>query len=177
MSDLTFTITGAQPEPYAAAPLLTLKAHVTESTGVRVHALTLRAQIRLEPQRRRYGADESARMTELFGGPERYGDTLRPMLWTHVSQTVTAFDGETDFDLIVPCSYDFEVAAHKYLSALEGGDIPLVVQFSGTIFVRGADGAVAAELVPWTCEAHYRLPVAVWRARSSRWSSQVATTS
>ena len=164
MSELAFAILGAEPQPYAAAPQLVLRARVTESTGVRIHAITLRAQIRLEPQRRRYDAGESARMSELFGGPERYGDTLRPLLWTHVAQTVVAFDGEADFDIIVPCSYDFEVAANKYLSALAGGEIPLVVQFSGTVFVRARDGGGAAELIPWTCEAYFRLPVAVWRA-------------
>ncbi|MFN2460298.1 MAG: DUF6084 family protein [Candidatus Velthaea sp.] len=164
MTDLSFSIVSAEPERYAAAPQFLLRTRVTEASGARVHAITLRAQIRIEPQRRRYGAHESDAMTELFGPPERYGDTLRPLLWTHVSQTVVGFERETTFDLVVPCSYDFEVAAHKYLSALEDGDIPIVVQFSGTLFVRGADGAVSTGLVPWSCEAHYKLPVAVWRA-------------
>lgn len=164
MSELAFAVVDARPERFAAAPQLVLRTRVTESTGALVHALTLQAQIRIEPQRRRYDAGESARMSELFGGPERYGDTLRPLLWTHVAQTVVAFEGGTTFDLIVPCSYDFEVAANKYLSALTDGDIPIVVQFSGTIFTRGENGAVAAERVPWSCEAQYRLPVAVWRA-------------
>ncbi len=164
MSELSFFITGAQPELYAAAPQLTLRVRVAETSGVAVYAMTLRAQLRIEPQLRRYDGDESARLNELFGGPERYGDTLKPLLWTHVSQTVTAFEGETEFDLTVPCSYDFEVAAHKYLAALQGGEIPLIAMFSGTLFVRGADGTVKAELVPWSCEARYRVPVAVWRA-------------
>jgi hypothetical protein len=125
--------------------------------------MTLRAQIRIEPQLRRYDEGESGRLHELFGGPERYGDTLKSVLWTHVSQTVVAFEGETEFDLTIPCSYDFEVAAHKYLAALRNGEIPLIAMFSGTVFVRGADGGVQAELVPWSSEARFRLPVAVWR--------------
>jgi len=64
---------------------------------------------------------------------------------------------------MVPCSYDFEVAAHKYLAALGDGAIPIVLLFSGTVFVRDGDG-VASELVPWSCEARYALPVSVWRA-------------
>jgi len=163
VSELSFAIAGARAERYAVSPQLALRVRVTESTGVPVHAITLRAQVQIEPHRRRYGAGESDKLVELFGAPERYGDTLRPMLWTFVSATVLAFEGEAEFDLLVPCSYDFEVAANKYFSALEGGDIPIVVQLSGTVFVRGANGAVATELVPWTCEAHYRLPVAVWR--------------
>jgi hypothetical protein len=163
VSELSFFITGAHTERYAAAPQLTLRVRVAETTGVPVYAMTLRAQIRIEPQLRRYDDGESARLSELFGTPERYGDTLKSMLWTHVSQTVVAFEGETEFDLTIPCSYDFEVAAHKYLTALRGGEIPLIAMFSGTVFVRGAGGGVQAELVPWSSEARYRLPVAVWR--------------
>ncbi|HEX3550845.1 MAG TPA: DUF6084 family protein [Candidatus Elarobacter sp.] len=163
MSELVFTVTGARPERFAASPQLALRMNVRETTGTPVHAIALRAQIRIEPQRRRYDGGESDRLTELFGPPERYGDTLRPMLWTHVAQTVVAFEDETEFDLVVPCSYDFEVAAHKYLAALAAGEIPIVVQLSGTLFVRAEDGGVAVERVPWSCEAHYRLPVAVWR--------------
>jgi hypothetical protein len=163
VSELEFTVVGARPEPYAAAPQLALRMRVAESSGVPVYAIALRAQLQIEPQRRRYAPGESEQLVELFGGPERYGDTLKNMLWTHVSATVVAFEGDAEFDLVVPCSYDFDVAAHKYLSALEGGEIPLVVQLSGTVFERGANG-VTAGLVPWTCEARYRLPVATWRA-------------
>ena len=114
MSELSFFVTGAHAERYTAAPQLALRVRVAETSGVPVYAMTLRAQMRIEPQQRRYEADES-RAFELFGAPERYGDTLKSLLWTHVSQTVLAFEGETEFDLTIPCSYDFEVAAHKYL--------------------------------------------------------------
>ncbi len=164
MSELSFSITGARTEPYAASPQLVLRVRVAETSGVAVYAMTLRAQLRIEPQLRRYDAGESDHLLELFGGPERYGDTLKSILWTHVSQTVLSFEGETEFDLAIPCSYDFEIAAHKYLTALRDGEIPLIAMFSGTMFVRGDGGNVQAELVPWSCEARYRLPVAVWRA-------------
>jgi hypothetical protein len=163
VSDLSFAVVGARPEPYAASPQLALRVRVAEASGAQVHAIVLRAQVRIEPQARRYDGAEPGRLVELFGGPERYGDTLRPLLWTHVSQTVLAFQGRTEFDLVIPCSYDFEIAAHKYLSALAQGEIPLDVLFSGTVFVRGERG-VEAELVPWNCEARYRLPVAAYRA-------------
>lgn len=163
MTDLAFAVVGARPEPYAANPQLALRVRVAEANGADVYAIALRAQVRIEPQARRYDGPEPERLVELFGGPERYGDTLRPLLWTHVAQTVQAFRGETEFDLPIPCSYDFEVAANKYLSALAEGEIPLDLLFSGTLFVRGASG-VEAQLVPWHCEARYRLPVAVYRA-------------
>ncbi len=162
MTELAFAVVGARPELYAASPQLSLRVRITAAGGVRVHAITLRAQVRIEPQARRYAGPEPERLVELFGSPDRYGDTLRSLLWAHVSQTVLAFTGETEFDLTLPCSYDFEVAANKYLSALAGGDIPLEVMFSGTLFVRGNSG-ITAELVPWNCDARYRLPVAVYR--------------
>ena len=162
MSDLAFTVLGARIEPYAAAPLFALRLKITESTGTLVHAIALRVQITIEPQRRRYEPRESERLVDLFGDPSRYGDTLRPLLWTHVAAMALRFSGETEIDVHVPCSYDLEVAAHKYLRALEGGEIPLNLFFSGTVFAEGESG-VASEFVPWSCEARYRLPVATWR--------------
>ncbi len=162
MSALAFSITGAAAQPYAASPTLALRLRVTESTGLRVHMIALRAQVQIEPQKRRYAPEESLHLNDLFGTVERYGDTLKPILWTHVSTMILAFTNETEADLVIPCSYDFEVAGHKYLAALQGGEIPIVLYFSGTVFVEGEQG-VAAELVSWTTEAKYRLPVAVWR--------------
>jgi Family of unknown function (DUF6084) len=162
VSALAFSVTGAAAQPYAASPMLALRLRIVESTGLRVHMIALRVQVQIEPQKRRYEPPESARLRDLFGAVERYGDTLKPLLWTHVSTTILAFDGETEVDLTIPCSYDFEVAAHKYLVALAGGDIPLVLYFSGTVFVESAQG-IAAEFVSWNSEAKYRLPVAVWR--------------
>ncbi|GAC1306906.1 MAG: DUF6084 family protein [Vulcanimicrobiaceae bacterium] len=163
MSELDFAVIAAACEPYAASPQLALHVRVRETSGERVHAIALRTQIQIEPQRRRYVPGESERLNDLFGPPERYGDTLRPLLWTHVSALVVGFSGETDVALHVPCSYDFAIAAHKYLTALDDGDIPLILLFSGTVIVDGPQG-VASEFVPWSCEARYRLPVAVWRA-------------
>jgi hypothetical protein len=162
MIDLGFSVVGARPERYAASPTLVLRLRITESTGANVQAIALRAQIQLEVQRRRYAPAESALLDELFGQPSRYADTLKPMLWTHVSQMVLAFRHETEIDLQIPCSYDFEVAAHKYLASLQDGIVPLDLLFSGMVFVEG-DGGATPEFVPWSCEARYALPVAVWR--------------
>lgn len=163
MSALEFSVLGAAALPFAASPTLALRLRVTESTGIRVHTIALRVQVRIEPQKRRYEPHESARLSDLFGTVDRYGDTLKPLLWTHVSTTLPAFDGSTEVDLSIPCSYDFEVAAHKYLAALADGDIPLVLYFNGTLFVDGQAG-ITAQFVPWSAETKYRLPVAVWRA-------------
>jgi hypothetical protein len=163
MTSLAFAVVGARAEPYAAVPTIMLRLRVTETAGGDVHALALRCQIRIEPQRRRYLPDEEERLYELFGEAPRWGDTLRPFLWTHISATLPGFSASGEFDLPLECSYDFEVAGAKYLHSLAGGEVPLRLLFSGTVFTRGTSG-FSAEPVAWDQEAAYRLPVSVWRA-------------
>ena len=162
MSELTIEVIGARAEPYAAVPTLLLRLAITEPSGDPVHAIALRTQIQIEPQRRRYSKDEEARLLELFGEQPQWGESLRPFLWTHASTMLTGFTGRTEVDLPVACSYDFEVAAAKYLHSLSDGEIPLALLFSGTVFAR-RDGVVSVQPVAWHVEANYRLPVKVWR--------------
>ena len=160
--DLGIEVVGARAEAYAAVPTLVLRLAVTEPSGDPVHTIALRAQIQIEPQRRRYSKEEEARLLELFGEQPQWGDSLRPFLWTHVTAMLTGFTGSTEVDLPVPCSYDFEVAAAKYLHSLGDGEIPIALLFSGTVFARRG-GVVSVQPVPWNVEAGYRLPVKVWR--------------
>jgi hypothetical protein len=162
MTDLAMEVVDVRAEPYAAVPTLAFRLGVTESSSDPIHAVALRAQIRIEPQRRRYSKEEEARLLELFGEQPQWGDSLRPFLWTHATAMLTGFTGRTEVDLPVTCSYDFEVAAAKYLHSLEDGDIPLALLFSGTVFAR-RDGVVSVQPVSWHVEANYRLPVHVWR--------------
>lgn len=162
MTSLAFDVIDGRAEPYAAVPTLMFRLRVSETTGTEVHAIALRVQIRIEPQRRHYAEAEEGRLVELFGEPARYGDSLKPFLWTHASTTMPGFKGSVEADLPVACTYDFEVAGSKYLHALDDGEIPLVLLFSGTTFSRGPTG-VAIEPVSWSAEADYRLPVRVWR--------------
>jgi hypothetical protein len=162
MSPVSFEVVGARAEAYAAVPTLMLRMRITAADATPVHAMALRSQIMIEPKRRRYDHDEERRLTELFGETPRWGDTLRPFLWTNVSTTVTGFTGDTEVDLPITCTYDFEIAAAKYMHSLDGGEIPIVLLFSGTVFGKSAAGLSAAP-VSWSEEASYRLPVALWR--------------
>jgi Family of unknown function (DUF6084) len=163
VSSLSFEVVGAKAEPYAVQPTIGLCLRLTAPAGEAVHAVALQCQIRIEPQRRRYQPGEEERLIELFGAPARWGETLRPFLWTHVATTVPGFVGTTEVDLLVPCTYDMEIAGTKYLHALaDGSEIPLVLLFSGTTFARNGTGMSVAP-VAWHEEAAYRLPVQVWR--------------
>ena len=89
-----------------------------------IHAIALRCQVRIEPARRRYKAAEMDRLRDLFGTPERWGQTLLPLSWTHISSIVPPFTLSHSVDLHVPCSFDFSLAATKYFAALDDGNIP-----------------------------------------------------
>jgi hypothetical protein len=162
MIDLRFTVQDVFAEPYAAVPQLTARLRVAETSGERVHAIALRCQVRIDPQRRRYAEDEQDALLGLFGERERWGDTLKPLLWMQCNATVQGFAGSTDVDLALPCSYDFDVVGSRYLHALREGTVPLLLLFSGTVFTRGERG-FAVHQVPWDCEARWELPVSVWR--------------
>lgn len=162
MSQLGFTVVDVVAEQFSAQPSLLFRLRVTETTGEQIHAIALRCQIRIEPQRRSYDDAESAGLTDLFGGRERWSETVKPFLWTHASTMVRGFTDSIEVDLPVGCSYDFEVSGAKYLHALKAGEIPLLLLFSGTVFTRGSNG-FGVEQIPWHLEASCRLPVAVWR--------------
>jgi hypothetical protein len=162
MPELVFDCTGAGPERFAAVPTLTFKVRIAETSGDQVHAIALRCQIRIEPRRRRYTPKEADGLLELFGGPERWGETLKPMQFATVSTMVGGFAGSTEVDLQVPCSYDLEVAAGKYFDALADGEVPLLLLFSGTVFSRGEQGFSVQQL-PWQSETSWRLPARAWR--------------
>ncbi len=163
MSDLTFAVADARAEPYAAAPTLMLRLAINEGGGEAIQAIALRTQIMIEPRRRHYTTAEEERLLELFGEPQRWGDTLQTLLWTHSSLIVPSFRERIEVDMPLACTYDFEVASSKFFHALEDGEIPLLLLFSGTVFAHGPSG-LRVDQVPWHKEAAYRLPVSVWRA-------------
>ena len=163
MPDLDFQVHEAEAQPHAASPLLIFKLGIVNAEIEEpIHTVALRCQIQIEAPRRRYSAGEQERLRDLFGEPERWSQTLRTMLWTHASTVVTPFTGSTVVDLPVPCTFDFNVAATKYFAGLEDGEVPLCLQFSGTIFYE-VDGALQVTQISWAKEAKYRLPVRVWQ--------------
>jgi hypothetical protein len=157
----SFACTGVRADRYAAGPTLVFRLRVTAADNARVHALALRCQIRIEPARRGYETAEADALADLFGERSRWGNTLQPVQFAQIPVMVPGFTGETETDLAVPCTYDMDIAASRYLAALTGGEVPLLMLFSGTAFT-GA-GGFQVEPVPWDREATFRMPVTVWR--------------
>ncbi|MFI1887897.1 DUF6084 family protein [Streptomyces jumonjinensis] len=161
MTDLDFICTDVRADRHAAGPTLVFRLRITAPQETRVHALALRCQLRIEPARRFYAEAEGERLTDLFGERSRWGSTLHPIQFAQVPLMVPGFTGETEVDVPVPCTYDLDIAATRYFRALDEGDVPLLLLFSGTAF-SGPSGFQVSP-VPWDREAAVRLPVRVWR--------------
>lgn len=164
MPDLTFQVEKAEPQRFTVAPTLLFKLRINNAVANEaIHSVALRCQIQLEVARRQYSAKDQTQLRDLFGETERWGQTLKTMLWTHASVVAPAFTGTTIVDVPVPCTFDFNVAATKYFQGLEDGDVPLCFLFSGTVFYADDDGVLQVAPIPWDKEARFRLPVKSWQ--------------
>jgi hypothetical protein len=167
MLELTFDVEKAEPKPFAVGPLLAFKVRIGQKNAAEeatlINTVVLRCQIRIQVARRRYAPAEQERLRDLFATPDRWSQTLQPLLWTQTSVVVPPFVGRTTVDLPVPCTFDFNVAVTKYFYALEDGEVPLLLLFSGTVFYEAEDGGLQVTQLPWDRETTFRLPVQVWK--------------
>jgi Family of unknown function (DUF6084) len=160
--ELQFSVEGAEAVSRAAAPTIALRLGVERVGGGPVRSATVGVRVDIAPARRAYDATTRERLVDLFGAPDRWGDTLGSIGWSRATVLVGPFADRATAELALPCSYDFDVAAAKYLDALRDGDIPLDLMFSGMV-LYDSDGRVQAAPIAWDREATYRLPVQVWR--------------
>jgi hypothetical protein len=161
--ELEFKIVGVEPAAHGLTPLLNFKLEVANSPATEtIQAVILQAQIQIQATQRPYDASEKEKLIDLFGAPQRWGTTLRTKLWTLAHTSVRCFSGSTSAVLTVPCTYDLNVLATKYFYALEGGEVPLLFLFSGTIFYESADHRLQVQQISWNKECTFRLPVKVW---------------
>jgi Family of unknown function (DUF6084) len=165
MPDLRIQVVAAKVVPFAAAPTIAFQLEIGNAVPAEeIQTIALRCQIQIEVTRRGYAPHEQARLLDLFGHPDRWGQTLRNLMWTHTSMVVPAFEGTSaTVDLNVPCTFDFNVAATKYFDGLAGGDIPLLLLFSGTVFYASPQSELQIAPISWELEARYKLPVKMWR--------------
>jgi len=164
--ELAFSVEDGGVLDHAAVPTLRFALRVDSSGDVR--SLALNVQLRIAATQRPYSDAEEEGLRELFGAPEQWGRSLRSLHWTNLAVQIPAFSASTLVELPVTCTYDLEVAAAKYLNALEGGEVPLEFLFGGTLFYAGPDGRLQVRPIAWSQEAEYRLPAAVWREMMDR---------
>lgn len=164
MPDLSFKVEGAEVAKFSASPQLAFKLRITNADPAEtVHSVALRCQIQIEVTRRRYDAEEQEHLRDLFGEPDRWSQTLRNLLWTHVNVNVPPFKGETVVELPVPCTFDFNVGATKYFHGLGDGEVHLCLMFSGTIFYAAEGEHLQVSPISWEKDASFKSPVKVWR--------------
>lgn len=160
---LTIEVLGAEHELHAAQPTLRLDMGIAESAGVEVHAITLTAQVMLEPARRRYDDVQRAALSDLFGEPGRWPATTHAFLWTFVGATLHGFSGTATFALPIPCTADLELSASRYIDALGEGEIPIALHFSGRVLYAGDGGRIQVAHIGWDTMARHALDFGVWR--------------
>jgi hypothetical protein len=167
--NLDFRVDGAEVPEFAAVPSLLFKLRIENLEEEPIRSVALNTQIRIAATQRHYDAAEQERLTELFGEPSRWKDTLRSLLWTHTVLQVPRFSGSTVVDMPVTCTYDLEVVAAKYFFALEDGEVPLEFLFSGTVFYAAEGGRLQTARISWEKEAEFRLPVRLWKEMMERY--------
>jgi len=158
-----FTVLGARAVEHAAAPTLSLTLGVSEPQGREVFAIALRTQIQFEPATRTYTPETKALLVELFGEPERWAGTTHSFVWAVEDVMIPSFTATSTFEIAVPCTYDLELAATKYLYALPDGEAPLSLHFSGSIFYPAAQGRMQMAQIPWSTTTRFELPVGTWK--------------
>lgn len=159
---LDFSVAEIAPARAAAAPTIELALAIDAGERA-LRGITLGVRVRIHAERRRYEDGEVIRLGELFGPRHAWPRSLGPLLWTQATAHVGPFQGATRVRVVLPCTYDFELAAAKYLMALDGGRVPLELQFEGTIFWSSADRRLQSAPVPWDRDARASMPVEVWR--------------
>jgi len=168
MPDLEFKVTGVAPVKSGLTPLLHFNLHVTNQQSPagaleQIQALILQVQIQIQAPQRNYSAGEKERILDIFGTPAQWSETMRNRVWTIANLTTGSFVESIETALAVPCTIDLDVLATKYFKGLDGGEVPLLFLFSGSVFYRIEKGNLQVQRIPWEKEAVYKMPVRVWQ--------------
>jgi hypothetical protein len=160
MPDLRFQIESVTGSRDAVSELIAQLRISNDPHSQLIESISLRCQILIEPARRRYSQAEKPVLSELFGPPEHWGSSFRTLPWAATQTLVPTFSTAILVNLPIPC--DVSPSVHRYLAALQEGDIPIVFLFSGTVFYH-ADDRVQVAPIPWDREARFHLQCSAWR--------------
>lgn len=169
LPDLNFAVTGVRALEHAAVPTLAFRLAIARTGGGPVRSVTLSTTVRIAAGRRRYDADDRFALARLFGQPEQWATSMRPLAWAQLTTAVPPFDHEAEADLLVPCSREPELAVTGYFDAVQGGHVPLDFLFSGTVFHTGPEGRLRTAQISWAKEAAYDLPAGLWHELTGRY--------
>jgi hypothetical protein len=163
MTELSFHVRGAEVVAFSASPQIALHVEIAcAAPAQRIESILLRCAVRIQAGARAHDPCERQRLQDLFGDTDVWARSSKSLLWTHALCFVPGFATATTVQLLLPCSHDLASAAAKYLHGLSAGDVPITLQFSGTIFCATAHGLEVTP-IPWDREAEFRLPIVLWR--------------
>ncbi|QUH03412.1 hypothetical protein HUO13_23605 [Saccharopolyspora erythraea] len=160
--ELAFQVTGAAPVRFAAVPTLSFRIGVSRTGGGPVRSITLTTTVRIAAPRRRYRPAEQAMLTELFGTPDQWARTMRPLPWARATTVVAPFTDSTATEVPVVCTWDVELAVAKYFLAVRDGGVPLDFMFNGTVFFEGEDARLRTAQISWSTDTTFVLPSELW---------------
>ncbi|GHH86810.1 hypothetical protein GCM10018793_60180 [Streptomyces sulfonofaciens] len=169
LPQLAFTVAGIRPLEHAAVPTLAIRLTVTRTGGGPVRSVLLTTAIRIDAARGPHEHTDAAALAPLFGQPEQWATSMRPLTWARLTTVLPPFDDRSHTDLAVPCTGDTEQALRTYFRAVRDADVPLDLLFSGTVFHRDAEGRLATARIPWDTEATCLLPAALWHGLTERY--------
>ncbi|MEO7197166.1 MAG: DUF6084 family protein [Solirubrobacterales bacterium] len=161
--DPEFEFTAVHAVERAVTPTLSFTTRAKDASGIQVYTIALTVMITIEPGKRSYDPEARERLAELFGEPERWINTTGAFRWAQVDKLVPSFDGETEFEVEFPVTFDHEIAATKYLTGAADGVAPLQVHVNGTVFYKGEDDRLQLMLLPWDRSFRFDMPIATWR--------------
>jgi len=167
MTTLRFHVSDPSPSSQVATSAVSFRLRIQNEGQARVHMLALRCQVQIEPRVSRRSVDEAKHLRAASSHSPLWSRKLRPLLWARVALIVPAFERVTTADLVVPCTYDFQIASTRYLHGVRDDGIPLRFLFTGSIF-RLQNEAFSVEPVPWDTDATFTLPATVWRTALDR---------
>lgn len=160
---LGFEVSAASAIKHAAVPTVSFTLDVEDASGLEVFTAALTIQVLIEPVKRTYEPEEREKLAELFGEPHRWATSAQRMLWTIESVLLPSFRGSTSVEVPVQCNYDLELAATRYFHCVEGGEVPLSFQFTGSVHYAGAGGRLQIVQIPWDTGAAFRMPLRTWK--------------
>lgn len=169
LPDLEFAVTGARAMSEAAVPTLVFRLALRRSGGGRIRSVSLATDVRIAVARRGYEQADPLVLARLFGQPEQWATSMRPLTWARVTTVVPAFDEHAETDLPVPCSRDMDLAVTSYFHGVRDGEVPLEFLFSGTVFHDGPDGRLRTAQISWSKDASWRLPADLWHETTGRY--------
>ena len=160
MAEVLFRALPAREVPYAAAPTIGIALELTARPAEEpIQSVLLQTQVRIDAPQRAYDPDEREGLRELFGEANLWSRSLQGLLWCQVSTVVRGFTGSGQTELLLPRPAACSTAASRYFDALKGGEVPLLLLFSGTVFSTDPEGALRASPIPWSAEARCAVPV------------------